>query len=72
MMNFFCGTNDMQAISLEELVPLINFMEADLLPTGSTCGLTITFPRNFAEMQFDQFRDKMDMCILGSQGFGSI
>ena len=71
VMNFFCGTKDVQAIALEgETVPMIDFMDSDLLPTTSTCALVITFPRKFAEMQFDQFKEKMDMCILGSQGFG--
>ena len=68
----FCGTKDMEAISLEETIPMIDFMDAELLPTASTCAMMITFPRSFAELHFDQFKEKMDMCILESQGFGNI
>ena len=72
IMIFFCGTTDLKAISLEERVPMIEFMDSRRLPTASTCALWITFPRYFAELQFEQFREKMDFCIIGSQGFGGI
>ena len=68
---FFSGTKDLGVLIMEEMVPTIDFMDANLLPTVSTCGLTITFPRSFAQVSFDEFRSKMDLCILESQGFGN-
>jgi len=71
-MSFFSGTKDLIGIGLEEVKPMIDFMDAKLLPTASTRALTITFPRCFGELQYEQFKSKMDLCILGSQGFGNI
>ena len=48
--------------------PSILFTDDPLLPTVSTCSLTLRFPRNFPT-DFQQFKDKMDLVILGSQGF---
>ena len=59
--DFFSGTKDLGALIMGEMVPTIDFVDANLLPTVSTCGLTITFPRCFAQLSFDEFRSKMDV-----------
>ena len=50
--------------------PKICFTDAVVLPYTSTCDISITFPRSYGLLQFTEFEDKMDECILSSCGFG--
>ena len=52
--------------------PSIRFCDDDRLATASTCDVSITFPRKLGWLQFDQFKETMDLCILGSCGFGNV
>ena len=53
-------------------VPKIYFTNTNQLPWASTCDPSITFPRNMGLLTEEEFRQKMDMCILGSCGFGTV
>ena len=50
----------------------IRFCDDDRLPKASTCDVSITFARSMGLLQYEQFKEKMDFCILGSYGFGSV
>ena len=49
--------------------PTIRFTDVDCLPTVSTCDVSLMFPRKMALLQF---QTKMNFCIKGSYGFGTI
>ena len=63
---------DVFTSSWVENPPSISFTDADQLPTVSTCSLTLTFPRSCSKMSTDNFQQMMDLCILGSCGFGQV
>ena len=46
--------------------------DVDQLPWASKCDLSITFPRNMGLLTEEEFRQKMDMCILGSFEFCTV
>ena len=70
--NFFSGSAKVPAAGFDQ-VPKIRFSdEIDRLPWASTCDLSITFPRVMGLLSEDEFRQKLDMCILGSFGFGIV
>ena len=52
--------------------PSIKFCDDDRLPKASTCDVSITFPRKLGLLQFDQFKEMLDLSILGSCGFGNV
>lgn len=68
VMVFLTGCDSVPPLGFGDVKPSILFTDDALLPTVSTCSLTLRFPRNFPT-DFQQFKDKMDLVILGSQGF---
>ena len=71
ILQFFSGANKLPATGFDT-VPKIYFTNDECLPCASTCALSITFPRSLGLLSYDDFQEKMDMCILGSFGFGSV
>ncbi len=55
-----------------KIVPSVNFMDEERLPTVSTRALSITFPRSMGLLEYEEFKEKMDYCISSSHGFGNI
>lgn len=51
-----------------DVIPSIWFLEDGVFPKVSTCALTLSVPINFPTDR-DQFKERMDLAILGSQGF---
>ena len=70
VLHFFSGADKLPATGFTT-TPSIQFIDMERLPKSSTCDLSITFPRSFGLLPYDEFRDKMDMCIKGSFGFGN-
>ena len=52
--------------------PSIKFCNDDRLPKASTCDVSITLPRKLGLLQFEQFKERLDLSILGSCGFGNV
>ena len=50
----------------ENVSPSILFVDDAVLPTVSTCSLTFRLPIDLCDAKF---KEKMDLAILGSQGF---
>lgn len=71
ILRFFSGSAKMPAIGLDG-VPTICFCDKEGLPYSSTCDFSITFPRSLGLLSFEQFKLKMNFCILGSYGFGNV
>ena len=71
ILQFFSGSAKIPAAGFYE-VPKIYFTNVARLPWASTCDLSITFPRSMGLLTEEEFRQKMDMCILGSFGFGTV
>ena len=71
ILKFFTGSAKMPATGFDG-TPKIYFCEADRLPSGSTCDLSITFPRLMGLLEYDQFKTKMDEYIHGSYGYGNV
>lgn len=71
VLKFLSGSSKIPAMGFEN-VPGIKFMDDERLPTVSTCAMSITFPRSMGLLAYEKFKDKMDFCILGSYGFGSV
>lgn len=71
IIKFMSGSSKLPATGFEN-TPTVFFTDEDRLPTASTCDISITFPRTMALLEYDVFCSKMDMCILGSYGFGSV
>ena len=71
MQEIFSGSSKMPAEGFDG-TPKIHFCEDDRLPTVSTCDLSITFPRSMGLLEYEQFKTKMTMCILGSYGYGNV
>lgn len=71
VLQFFTGSTKVPATGFDG-IPKIKFIAEDRLPTASTCELSITFSRKMASFTVEEFKDKMDFCILGSHGFGIV
>ncbi len=71
ILQFFSGSSKIPAAGFNRL-PKICFSDDDRLPWTSTCDLSITFPRAMGLLSEEDFRQKLDMCILGSFGFGIV
>ena len=67
-MVFLTGADSVPPLGFGEVSPAIEFTAEDVLPTVSTCSLTMCFPLSFPT-DYNQFKNKMDFVILGSQGF---
>ena len=69
---FLTGCSSIPPLGFGDVKPSIVFTSDRPLPTVSTCSLTLYFPLTFP-CNFDQFKEKMDFAVLGSQGFfGSV
>ena len=51
------------------VTPAIEFTDDEMFPKASTCSLTLTFSRK-VKTNFADFKEIMDLTILGSQSFG--
>lgn len=71
ILQFSCGSSRIPASGFEE-VPKISFTDEDRLPSVSACDVGIVFPRSWGLLDEESFKTKMDLCILGSMGFGVI
>ena len=68
VMLFLTGCDCVPPLGFGDVDPCILFSTDLVLPTVSTCSLTLRFPTTFPT-DIDGFKDKMDLSILGSQGF---
>ena len=68
VMVFLTWCDCVPPLGFGDVKPGIMFTDDAVLPTVSTCSLTLHFPRSFPT-DFQQFKEKMDFVILGSQGF---
>ena len=64
---FLTGCDSIPPLGFGDNSPKIIFTHA-VLPTVSTCSLTLRLPLSLPK-EFNQFKEKMDFAILGSQGF---
>ena len=48
--------------------PTIDFTDEEQFPVSSTCSLTLTFSRK-TKTSFTDFKEIMDLTVLGSEGF---
>ena len=72
VMVFLTGCDTIPPLGFGDADPVIMFSDSGVLPFVSTCCLSITFPRSIPT-DFEIFKDKMNLAILGSQGFfGSV
>lgn len=71
IMKFMSGSSKIPATGFDT-TPKIRFIDADRLPTVSTCDISITFPRGMGLLSYEAFKAKMGFCILGSHGFGVV
>ena len=68
VMVFLTGCNSMPPMGFGDVSLTIVFSDDGVLPTVSTCSLTLTIPRKFPT-DLDLFKEKMDFSILGSHRF---
>ena len=71
ILKFLSGSSRIPATGFDT-TPKIRFTDEDRLPTVSTCDMSITFPRKMGLLNFEEFKSKLDFCILGSYGFGVV
>jgi hypothetical protein len=71
ILEFLSGASKLPATGFPKN-PSVYFCSEDRLPKASTCDVSITFSRGMGLLQYEQFKEKMDLCILGSYGFGSV
>ena len=71
ILEFISGASKLPATGFPKN-PAIFFCNEDRLPRASTCDISITFSRKLGILQYEEFKEKMDFCILGSYGFGSV
>lgn len=71
ILKFISGSSKIPASGFGSL-PKICFTDTDCLPFVSTCDIAITFPGKMGFLLIDQFKERMDFCIQGSHGFGSV
>ena len=65
LLEYLTGSSSIPPSGFGEVQPAILFDEShDGLPIVSTCAMSITFPATFP---IDQFKEKMDLAILGSK-----
>lgn len=70
VLQFLTGSSKLPAAGFPT-TPSIHFADVHrTMPRVSTCDLSITFPLEFGDLTFEKFREKMDLCVLGSFGFG--
>ena len=69
ILQFFSGSTKLPAAGFN-CTPKIYFTDELCLPRASTCDLSITFPRSFGSLSYEDFKAKMNMCVCDSFGFG--
>lgn len=69
IIHFMSGSSRLPAAGFNN-TPSIHFMDDTCLPKASTCDISITFPRSYGFLSYEEFKEKMDMCICDSFGFG--
>lgn len=69
IVHFMSGSSKLPAAGFN-CQPSIHFTDDPCLPKASTCEISITFPRSFDLLCYEDFKEKMDMCICNSFGFG--
>ena len=67
-MVFLTGCDCVPPLGFGDVTPSILFSDDGVLPTVSTCSMTLHFPRTFPT-DIEHFKDKMEFAILGSQVF---
>lgn len=67
-MVFLTGCDIVPPLGYGDTSPTVIFSDTGVLPTVSICSLSLTFPRSFPT-DLHQFKEKLDLTILGSQGF---
>ena len=67
--HFLTGSTKIPVTGLYN-IPRISFTNEDCLPRVSTCDLCLTFSRSWGQLTYNEFKEKMDMCISDSFGFG--
>ncbi len=70
VLHFFSGSTKIPALGFDN-TPKIHFTNESILPKTSTCDVSITFPRDYGNLPYADFKAKLDMCILDSFGFGN-
>ena len=70
VLHFFSGCDKLPSTGFT-VTPSIKFTNMDMLPRSSTCDLSIMFPRSFGLLSYNEFQEKMDMCVQESFGFGN-
>lgn len=71
VMKFICGSSKIPATGFGT-TPSIRFTDVDCLPTVSTCDVSVTFPRKMALLEYEDFCEKLNFCVMGSYGFGKV
>ena len=71
VLQFLSGASKIPAMGFDT-TPKIRFTNEKCLPRVSICDLCITFPREMGLVNYADFKERMDLCILGSFGFGSV
>ncbi len=69
VIHFMSGSSKLPAAGFDSN-PSIHFTDELCLPKASTCDISITFPRSYGLLSYEEFKEKMDMCICDSFGFG--
>ena len=69
VLHFLSGSTKLPAAGFDR-TPSIHFTDDERLPQTSTCDLSITFPRSYSKLSVEGFKNKMDMAIRNSFGFG--
>ena len=68
---FLTGCDTVPPLGFQGTDCEIDFDSEAVVPTVSTCSLTMRLPRTLP-LDFEQFKEKMTFYILGSQGFGQL
>jgi len=71
ILQFMSGASRMPAAGFD-CIPSLHFTDAMRLPSSSTCDLSITFPRSYSLLAYDDFKMKMHDAVFGSCGFGAV
>lgn len=71
ILKFVSGSGKIPAIGFET-TPKVKFTGSDRVSNVSTCDMLIMFPTGMGCLQYQEFREKMDVCIQGSYGFGGV
>ncbi len=69
IIHFMSGSSKLPAAGFN-CIPSIRFTDEPCLPKASTCDISITFPRSYGLLSYEEFKEKIDMCICDSFGFG--